>query len=45
MKKGTSANTNPPAKAPVAQPAKGGKPPAQNKPFNADDYTTLVLPR
>lgn len=34
MKKGPASNTNqPPAKAPAA---KGGKAPAQNKPFNAD---------
>ena len=37
MKKGSSSNTNqPPAKGPAKDAGKGGKAPAQNKPFNAD---------
>lgn len=46
MKKGASGNTNPPAKSvPAATQPKGGKAPAASKPFNADDFVTLTLPR
>ena len=44
MKKGSSSN-QPPAKGPAKEATKGGKAPAQNKPFNADQYTSLTLPR
>ena len=43
MKKGTpAATTSAPAKGAATQPPKGKAPP---KPFVADDYVTLTLPR
>lgn len=46
MKKGSSSNNNPPPAQTkgAPQPQKGKAPPA-NKPFNADDYVSLTLPR
>lgn len=44
MKKG-SATQQPPAKPAGKDVPKTGKAPAQNKPFNADEYTSLTLPR
>ena len=46
MKKGPTTTSQPASKVAQQPPAKGGKPaPPANKPFSADEFVTMTLPR